>query len=167
MSFSENTLNTLRYANRVKELDGSGAGKEEAMEIPVRASGSGEEYSLRDTMSSAASDLVSVHMDEPYVDTEFDELNTINALREAEDEVLEGQKLVVETFEEFSKKIKDLYNLTNDVDYDVDEYAEQMSQTLDDYDELFVPLMAEFRKKFGHFRDELTKEEEFSKSLHK
>ena len=47
----------------------------------------------------------------------------------------------------------------------MDEYAEQMGQTLEDFDEVFTPLMAEFRKKFGRFREELTKEEEYSRAL--
>lgn len=40
-----------------------------------------------------------------------------------------------------------------------------MGQTLEDYDEVFTPLMVEFRKKFVRFREELAKEEEYSRAL--
>lgn len=160
---SEHSLNTLRYANRVKELDGSGSREEPRMpSIP-----GSEDYSMHDTMSSVASDMASIHVSEEHGDDDGNrvQLETINALREAEDDVLEAQRLVVDFQEEFYKKMQSLNAQTNEVDYDVDEYAEQMGQTLEDFDEVFTPLMAEFRKKFGRFREELTKEEEYSRAL--
>lgn len=159
-------MNTLRYAYRVKELDGSGGSQKHGAEVPNDALVSGEESgALFDTMSSANSDLASLQMEEAGDDGTLEQLETINALREAEDELLEGQKLVVETFDEIGKRLKDLYGMTNEVDYDVDEYADQMAQTLTDYDDLMVPLFASFRRKFSRFREELNKEEEFSKSM--
>ncbi|XP_055337884.1 kinesin-like protein KIF2A [Paramacrobiotus metropolitanus] len=163
ISCSEHTLNTLRYAYRVKELD-SGNGKEDSGR-PLTGSGSGEEPGLLDTMSSMASDVGSLHYEEPELEENNEQLQTINALREAEDDVLEGQKIVLDTLDEFTKKFKDFNNITSEVDYNVDEYADHMEQTLADYDEIFAPLMAEFRRKFKRLREELAKEEEFSKSL--
>lgn len=111
---SEHSLNTLRYANRVKELDGSGSREEPPMpSIP-----GGEDYSMHDTMSSVASDLASIHVSEEHGDDgngDRVQLDTINALREAEDDVLEAQRLVVDFQEEFYKKMQSLNAQTNEV----------------------------------------------------
>ncbi|GFX16064.1 kinesin-like protein KIF2A [Trichonephila clavipes] len=113
MNSCEHSLNTLRYADRVKEL---------GVENPeLKSAGSDEQNDQDNDLALLCSsnegelsaDLYSFH-------------EAISHVQELEEEVLDSHKAVIEASEKWFNRDNILLAMSNDVDYDVDFYAQQL-----------------------------------------
>ncbi|XP_052827005.1 kinesin-like protein KIF2A isoform X1 [Octopus bimaculoides] len=156
MNCCEHTLNTLRYADRVKEL-GPGGGSEgtktlEIVETPTHIG----------TMSPQNSDLALLKTSNDEV---TDELLTfhevINHMQDMEEELLDEQKNVFDHTQKFLIDNRKLMKMTEEVDYDVEEYTRSL-------DALLIKQLSKlksFHEKLSNFRREMQEEENFSKTM--
>lgn len=150
MSSCEHSLNTLRYADRVKELDPDMKHSpitEENSNSPPR-SDLAQLRSLNEGELSA--DLYTFH-------------EAVSHLQEMEEDVLDIHKTVVEATSKWQEMDKSLLGMTNDVDYDVDAYAQQLEDLLAEK----VEILSKFKDKVNLFRVQLAEEEKISKCINK
>ncbi|XP_054612395.1 kinesin-like protein KIF2A [Dunckerocampus dactyliophorus] len=190
MASCENTLNTLRYANRVKEFGISPS------DIPFSQSGGRAElsptYEVKElTVEPAAA--MDTHHEEHINQLEVleaqwgvgsspqrDDLKllceqneeevspqlftfheAVSQLVEMEEQVLEDHRAV---FQESIRCLEDekvLLEMTEEVDYDVESYATQLEQILDQK----IDILTELRDKVKSFRCALQEEEQASKQI--
>ncbi|XP_029961138.1 kinesin-like protein KIF2A isoform X2 [Salarias fasciatus] len=206
MTSCENTLNTLRYANRVKEFGISPS------DIPFSQGGQGSrpdhsptntfEYDdFAETSPCRVKELTvdpnlvmeggrpNIHavnqldlLDEDWlsISPQRDDLKllceqneeevspqlftfheAVSQLVEMEEQVLEDHKAV---FQESIRWLEDervLIQMTEEVDYDVESYATQLEQILDQK----IEILTELRDKVKSFRSALQQEEQASKQI--
>ncbi|TSM28136.1 Kinesin-like protein KIF2A [Bagarius yarrelli] len=202
MASCENTLNTLRYANRVKEFGISPS------DIPFSQGGSGRselsptfEY---DDFSSSPSRVKELTVDpgtmmesrtgghqvsqldvlEPQwgvgSSPQRDDLKllceqneeevspqlftfheAVSQLVEMEEQVLEDHRAVFQESIRWLEDEKVLIEMTEEVDYDVESYATQLEQILDQK----IDILTELRDKVKAFRSALQEEEQASKQI--
>lgn len=144
LSSCEHSLNTLRYADRVKELG--------ADNLEIKSSPDEDMMTHDDDMavlrSDECEDLYTFH-------------EAISHLQEMEDEVLDLHKSVVQATLKWLDMDNSLQAMTNDVDYDVDAYAQQLEDLLGEK----IEVLCKFREKVSGFRGQLAEEEKISKSI--
>ncbi|XP_066567523.1 kinesin-like protein KIF2A isoform X1 [Amia ocellicauda] len=202
MASCENTLNTLRYANRVKEFGISPS------DIPFsQGSGSRSELSPTyeyDDFSTSPSRVKELTVDPSAVIEGRPNIHAVNQLdaleaqwgvgsspqrddlkllceqneeevspqlftfHEAVSQMVEMEEQVVEdhraVFQESIRWLEDekaLLEMTEEVDYDVDSYATQLEQILDQK----IDILTELRDKVKSFRSALQEEEQASKQI--
>ncbi|XP_041643638.1 kinesin-like protein KIF2A isoform X2 [Cheilinus undulatus] len=206
MTSCENTLNTLRYANRVKEFGISPS------DIPFSQSGQGSrpdhsptntfEYDdFAATSPSRVKELTvdpnqmmeggrpNIHavnqldlLDEDWlsVSPQRDDLKllceqneeevspqlftfheAVSQLVEMEEQVLEDHRAVFQESIRWLEDEKVLLEMTEEVDYDVESYATQLEQILDQK----IEILTELRDKVKSFRSALQEEEQASKQI--
>ncbi|XP_049324849.1 kinesin-like protein KIF2A isoform X2 [Astyanax mexicanus] len=202
MASCENTLNTLRYANRVKEFGISPS------DIPFSQGGGGRaelsptfEYDDFASSPSRVKELTvdpSVMMDGRtggHQMTQLDVLEAqwgvgsspqrddlkllceqneeevspqlftfheaVSALVEMEEQVLEDHRAVFQESIRWLEDEKVLIEMTEEVDYDVESYATQLEQILDQK----IEVLTELRDKVKSFRSALQEEEQASKQI--
>ncbi|XP_032371583.1 kinesin-like protein KIF2A isoform X1 [Etheostoma spectabile] len=206
MTSCENTLNTLRYANRVKEFGISPS------DIPFSQCGQGSrsehsptntfEYDdFADTSPSRVKELTvdtnqvmeGVRPTIPAVDQldlldedwlsispQRDDLKllceqneeevspqlftfheAVSQLVEMEEQVLEDHRAVFQESIRWLEDEKVLLEMTEEVDYDVESYATQLEQILDQK----IDILTELRDKVKSFRSTLQEEEQASKQI--
>ena len=110
----EHTLNTLRYADRVKEL-----GTEE----PINGGKLDAEANLEDdTMASEDSDLAQLrHMNDGECSADWYQFQeSVAHLQLLEEEVVESHKNLLDSMEHWIQQDASLLAMTNEVDYDQD-----------------------------------------------
>lgn len=144
MQSCEHSLNTLRYADRVKELGTEG---------PELKSDENDAMSPED-------DLALLHnSNSAEISQEMHTLHeAISHLQDMEDEILDGHKNFIE---HELPKFQQLLDMTAQVDYDVDQYAQQ-------YEELITEKVEELlatKDKLANFRTQLREEELMSKKM--
>ncbi|XP_047660884.1 kinesin-like protein KIF2A isoform X3 [Tachysurus fulvidraco] len=214
MASCENTLNTLRYANRVKEFGISpsdipfsqgGSGRSElsptyeVKELTVNSSAlmegrpGGNQVSQLDVLepqwgvgSSPQRDdlkLLCEQNEEEVSPQLFTFHEAVSQLVEMEEQVLEDHRAVFQVqhhplrlhgffssarFLQFRTETirwledeKVLIEMTEEVDYDVDSYATQLEQILDQK----IEILTELRDKVKAFRSALQEEEQASKQI--
>lgn len=152
----EHTLNTLRYADRVKELVVKDTAERtdeiEQMESDDQKNGQLTENELAHLRSLSEHDMS---------DELFNQHAAISDLQQAEEVVVDQHKAINEFLSQFLPESRELYNLTNYVDYDQDAYCKRG-------EEMFTQL-AEFaiacRDSMGDFRGKLAKEELLSHTV--
>merc|ERR1719369_1800813 len=156
MSSCEHTLNTLRYADRVKELGVDKAGK-----------GEGDVVELDDSedMLDENSDLAqlrSLNDGECSADWyHFQE--SVAQLQILEEEVVEAHTNLVVSMENWLQQDVGLLAMTNEVDYDQDAYAQQLEDMISEKMEMLESL----KEKTRSFRGCLSEEEAKSSRLRK
>uniref|UniRef100_A0A7N6A6J3 Kinesin-like protein n=1 Tax=Anabas testudineus TaxID=64144 RepID=A0A7N6A6J3_ANATE len=201
MASCENTLNTLRYANRVKEFGISPS------DIPFTQSGGGGgrselsptyEYALMciDRVKELTVDSAAVmeshqggHINQLEVleaqwgvgsSPQRDDLKllceqneeevspqlftfheAVSQLVEMEEQVLEDHRVVFQESIRWLEDEKVLLEMTEEVDYDVESYATQLEQILDQK----IDILTELRDKVKSFRCTLQEEEQASKQI--
>ncbi|KAG7476590.1 hypothetical protein MATL_G00084570 [Megalops atlanticus] len=202
MASCENTLNTLRYANRVKEFGISPS------DIPFSQSGGSRselsptyEYDDFVTSPSRVKELTvdpnAVVEGRPNIHTvnqldvleaqwgvgsspQRDDLKllceqneeevspqlftfheAVSQLVEMEEQVLEDHRAVFQESIRWLEDEKVLLEMTEEVDYDVDSYATQLEQILDQK----IEILTELRDKVKSFRSALQEEEQASKQI--
>ncbi|XP_028826774.1 kinesin-like protein KIF2A isoform X3 [Denticeps clupeoides] len=193
MASCENTLNTLRYANRVKEFgispsdipfsQGGGGRSElsptyEVKELTVdptgvsegRGSGShaGNQLDILEAQWGVGSSpqrddlkLLCEQNEEEVSPQLFTFHEAVSQLVEMEEQVLEDHRAVFQESIRWLEDEKVLLEMTEEVDYDVDSYATQLEQILDQK----IDILTELRDKVKSFRSTLQEEEQASKQI--
>ncbi|XP_038126890.1 kinesin-like protein KIF2A isoform X1 [Cyprinodon tularosa] len=206
MTSCENTLNTLRYANRVKEFGISPS------DIPFSQGGQGNRPEHSPTNTFEFDDFVAtspsrvkeltvdpnqvmeggranIHginqldiLDEKWlsISPQRDDLKllceqneeevspqlftfheAVSQLVEMEEQVLEDHRAVFQESIKWLEDEKVLLEMTEEVDYDVESYATQLEQILDQK----IEILIELRDKVKSFRSALQEEEQASKQI--
>ncbi|CAG2174322.1 unnamed protein product, partial [Oppiella nova] len=86
---------------------------------------------------------------------------TISHLQEIEEEILDVHKNVIDNIPRWSQTHIDLLQMTSEVDYDVDAYAQQLEEVLDEN----LEVLLKFKEKVVNFRTQLNEEELMSKKF--
>ena len=147
----EHSLNTLRYADRVKELRTEG---------PEMKSDENDE---NDAMSPE-DDLALLHnSNSGEISQDMHTFHeAISHLQEMEDEISDIHKNLVEHDEIiWHEKLKALLIMSTQVDYDVDMYAQQLDELLSEK----LEALSVFKDKVQNFRAQLREEELMSKKM--
>uniref|UniRef100_A0A8C7GLC6 Kinesin-like protein n=1 Tax=Oncorhynchus kisutch TaxID=8019 RepID=A0A8C7GLC6_ONCKI len=163
MASCENTLNTLRYANRVKELtvdpgvmmEGRGGHSVTQLEVLEAQWGVGSSPQ-RDDLK-----LLCEQNEEEVSPQLFTFHEAVSQLVEMEEQVLEDHRAVFQESIRWLEDEKVLLEMTEEVDYDVDSYATQLEQILDQK----IDILIELRDKVKGFRSTLQEEEQASKQI--
>ncbi|XP_072938811.1 kinesin-like protein KIF2A [Epargyreus clarus] len=152
MSSCEHSLNTLRYADRVKELGTAEPGRGRA------------ESPLADVdMEPAHDDLAQLRsLNEGDMSAEMYTFHeAIDELQRAEEEVLDNHKAVGDYLQHALARCAQLLALTRDVDYDQDAYATQWEELLNEQ----LAVLAQSRDLVAEFRNKMTQEEHLSRRM--
>lgn len=138
MMSCEHTLNTLRYADRVKELVADEAGGDEGVKIKMSPSfptmnnnnvnKSSESLTSPPRLSPKNSDLALIGtLCENEVSQEMIEVHqTMSTLQEMEEETVECHRKVREELKDIVKLSDSLYEKTEGVDFDLESYLESI-----------------------------------------
>uniref|UniRef100_A0A1A8NIS5 Kinesin-like protein n=1 Tax=Nothobranchius pienaari TaxID=704102 RepID=A0A1A8NIS5_9TELE len=206
MTSCENTLNTLRYANRVKEFgispsdipfsQGSQGGRPEHSptntfeydEFAATSPSRVKELTVdpNQMMEGGRPNIHSVNqldiLDEEWlsISPQRDDLKllceqneeevspqlftfheVVSQLVEMEEQVLEDHRAVFQESIRWLEDEKVLLEMTEEVDYDVESYATQLEQILDQK----IEILSELRDKVKSFRSALQEEEQASKQI--
>ncbi|XP_076308573.1 kinesin-like protein KIF2A [Tachypleus tridentatus] len=155
LSSCEHSLNTLRYADRVKEL---GVDNPENPEIRPDQN-EDEEMMTQDDDDDFA--LLRSKNEEELSDDLVTFHATISHLQKMEEEILDIHKTVVDASNKWLEVDISLLNMANEVDYDVDAYAQQVEDLLSEK----IETLASFKEKVTSFRQQLAEEEQMSKNI--
>uniref|UniRef100_A0A665W8S4 Kinesin-like protein n=1 Tax=Echeneis naucrates TaxID=173247 RepID=A0A665W8S4_ECHNA len=164
MTSCENTLNTLRYANRVKELTVDPNQVIEGGRPNIHAV---TQLDLLDedwlSISPQRDDLkLLCEQNEEEVSPQlFTFHEAVSQLVEMEEQVLEDHRAVFQESIRWLEDEKVLLEMTEEVDYDVESYATQLEQILDQK----IEILTELRDKVKSFRSTLQEEEQASKQI--
>lgn len=152
MQSCEHSLNTLRYADRVKELGTEGPElKSDENYDESEAMSPGDDLALLHTSNSAeiSQDMHTFH-------------EAISHLQDMEDEISDIHKNLVEHDNlVWQSKYKQLLEMSSQVDYDVDQYAQQLDDILAEQ----LSLLSGLKDKVVNFRTQLKEEELMSKKM--
>uniref|UniRef100_A0A1A7Z1E2 Kinesin-like protein n=2 Tax=Clupeocephala TaxID=186625 RepID=A0A1A7Z1E2_9TELE len=206
MTSCENTLNTLRYANRVKEFgispsdipfsQGSQGGRPEHSptntfeydEFAATSPSRVKELTVdhNQVMEGGRPNIHAINqldiLDEEWlsISPQRDDLKllceqneeevspqlftfheVVSQLVEMEEQVLEDHRAVFQESIRWLEDEKVLLEMTEEVDYDVESYATQLEQILDQK----IEILSELRDKVKSFRSALQEEEQASKQI--
>uniref|UniRef100_A0A8C2GFW6 Kinesin-like protein n=1 Tax=Cyprinus carpio TaxID=7962 RepID=A0A8C2GFW6_CYPCA len=164
MTSCENTLNTLRYANRVKELTVDPNAVMEGVRPNVDAINQldimDEEWELGNSPQRDDLKLLCEQNEEEVSPQLFTFHEAVSHLVEMEEQVLEDHRAVFQSIRWLEDE-KVLLEMTEEVDYDVDSYSCQLEQILDQK----IEILIELRDKVKSFRSTLQEEEQASKQI--
>uniref|UniRef100_A0A665U1C3 Kinesin-like protein n=1 Tax=Echeneis naucrates TaxID=173247 RepID=A0A665U1C3_ECHNA len=163
MASCENTLNTLRYANRVKEL-----AVDPAVAMDTRQGGHVNQLEVLEAQWGVGSSpqrddlkLLCEQNEEEVSPQLFTFHEAVSQLVEMEEQVLEDHRAVFQESIRWLEDEKVLLEMTEEVDYDVESYATQLEQILDQK----IDILTELRDKVKSFRCTLQEEEQASKQI--
>ncbi|XP_064625719.1 kinesin-like protein KIF2A isoform X4 [Lineus longissimus] len=168
MNSCEHTLNTLRYADRVKELGVSDpvTSQQNGPQNDVGAlSPQNSDLVMLKTQNNRREDLRPLYQDEDLEEEVTDEMLTfhevVNQMQEMEEEILDEHKNMYEYMPKWLSEHKKLMKMTEDVDYDVESYARQLESLLTRKIDNFTRL----KEKVQTFRQEMQEEETISRNI--
>ncbi|XP_077376685.1 kinesin-like protein KIF2A isoform X3 [Festucalex cinctus] len=168
MTSCENTLNTLRYANRVKELTVDNNQVNQVMEggrANIHAVNQLDLLEEEWQNSSPQRDdlkLLCEQNEEEVSPQLFSFHAAVSQLVEMEEQVQEDHRAVFEESIRWLEDEKELLKMTDEeVDYDVESYATQLEKILDQK----IDILTELRDKVKSFRCALQEEEKASKQI--
>ncbi|XP_076614650.1 kinesin-like protein KIF2A isoform X1 [Chaetodon auriga] len=193
MASCENTLNTLRYANRVKEFgispsdipfsqSGGGGGRSElsptyevkeltvdpAAAMDSRQGGHVNQLEVLEAQWGVGSSpqrddlkLLCEQNEEEVSPQLFTFHEAVSQLVEMEEQVLEDHRAVFQESIRWLEDEKVLLEMTEEVDYDVESFATQLEQILDQK----IDILTELRDKVKSFRSALQEEEQASQQI--
>ncbi|XP_053536370.1 kinesin-like protein KIF2A isoform X5 [Ictalurus punctatus] len=160
MASCENTLNTLRYANRVKELTVDPNTMAEGVRPNINAITEldimEEEWELSSSPQRDDLKLLCEQNEEEVSPQLFTFHELVSQLVEMEEQVLEDHRAVFQRSIRWLEDEKVLLEMTEEVDYDVDSYSSQLEHILDQK----IDVLIELRDKVRSFRSALQKEEQ-------
>ncbi|XP_075252788.1 kinesin-like protein KIF2A isoform X3 [Convolutriloba macropyga] len=192
-SSCEHTLNTLRYADRVKELGATDTAIMEEAELEVydpddplnspspsrNGTGNPQEHggkkggdaskkrrSHNSSMGLLRNEDVEAKMMRTQDDEEIQEdwyavMPLCDELREMEEKLLDNVRAHIENEMELSEQKRNLYNGTNNPDYDIDDFSAQMERMVDgQLDELL-----KIKEDLANIRLKIKQEEETAKQI--
>lgn len=159
----EHSLNTLRYADRVKELAADTAEAAAKSQLNTVAVESGSCSPLMEEDSMQEDDLAQLRsLNEGELSADLYTFHeAVSHLQEMEEDVLDSHKLMLDQLPKWHQSCVTLLAMTNEVDYDVDAYVQQMEDVLAEAGEGFLRL----KSKVSAFRAELQAEEEMSRNI--
>jgi kinesin family protein 2/24 len=146
----ENSLNTLRYADRVKELGAESPEFKGDQENDDAMSTNGDDLAMLHNSNAAElpDDLFTFH-------------EALSHLQEMEEEIVDLHKTVIDNLPRWTNSHHNLIQMTEDVDYDVDAYAQQLEDLLDEN----LQVTTKFKERVSAFRSQLAEEELMSKNI--
>ncbi|KAF4072501.1 hypothetical protein AMELA_G00263750 [Ameiurus melas] len=159
MASCENTLNTLRYANRVKELTVDPNTMAEGVRPNINAITQPaimEEWELNSSSQRDDLKLLCEQNKEEVSPQLFTFHEVVSQLVEMEEQVLEDHRAVFQESIRWLEDEKVLLEMTEEVDYDVDSYSSQLEHILDQK----IDVLIELRDKVRSFRSALQEEEQ-------
>ncbi|NXK91759.1 KIF2A protein, partial [Formicarius rufipectus] len=165
MASCENTLNTLRYANRVKELtvDPSTAGDIRSIihHAPNQMDDLETQWGVGSSPQRDDLKLLCEQNEEEVSPQLFTFHEAVSQMVEMEEQVVEDHRAVFQESIRWLEAEKLLLEMTEEVDYDVDSYATQLEAIL----EQKIDILTELRDKVKSFRAALQEEEQASKQI--
>ncbi|NWH21574.1 KIF2A protein, partial [Grus americana] len=165
MASCENTLNTLRYANRVKELtvDPSIAGDIRPIihHPPSQIEDLETQWGVGSSPQRDDLKLLCEQNEEEVSPQLFTFHEAVSQMVEMEEQVVEDHRAVFQESIRWLEDEKALLEMTEEVDYDVDSYATQLEAIL----EQKIDILTELRDKVKSFRAALQEEEQASKQI--
>jgi len=186
LSCCEHTLNTLRYADRVKELGADDPANGPRPDGPQRGAvdfeGSMEDTGLETTggggggghghhmtrnedgvLSPEDSDLAQLRsLNEGELTADwYNFQEAITHLQQLEEELIEGHRSTIVRMQQWTKDDLALLNMTDGVDYDQDAYCQQLEEMVAEKIEVFSAI----RDRARNFRKCLADEESKSRLL--
>merc|ERR1712110_309821 len=172
LSCCEHSLNTMRYADRVKELNPSSSGNENGQRHDEDSNGhlmDSEESNgvmlTRDdgVLSPEDSDLAQLRLlNEGELSADwYNFQEAISHLQALEDELVESHRSSIQNMLRWTKDDAALLAMTNEVDYDQDAFCQQLEDMITEKIEAFQEL----REKARNFRTCLRDEEAKSRLL--
>ncbi|XP_062509227.1 kinesin-like protein KIF2A [Corticium candelabrum] len=143
LSSCEHTLNTLRYADRVKELETTslskaGAGGDDDrvgndVVVDVTPTKVGKMEAAR-VMTPSESDLVLLHESLKRSQETSDELLTfheaVSHLVQAQDELVDEHRSIIQDFKDLANEEEQLLDEVDNPDYDIEEYVDKLTRIL-------------------------------------
>ncbi|CAH1243460.1 KIF2A [Branchiostoma lanceolatum] len=158
-SSCEHTLNTLRYADRVKELGPGDPG----VPGPSQGLSAIPENSRNNSLSPQNSDLqLLATQNEGEVSFELLHFHeALQELQEMEEQVVEDHRSAVQEMEEMVIVEQGLLEMTDEVDYDVEAYSSTLSDLLDKK----IQKWSDLKQKVDTFRIKMKEEEIASKNI--
>ncbi|XP_033636546.1 kinesin-like protein KIF2A isoform X2 [Asterias rubens] len=164
MSSCEHTLNTLRYADRVKELgpggpnDSPGGG-----DYPADLNLPPSPEKLPECLSPSNSDLAMLctHNEEEVSAEMFTFHEVMNQLQEMEEQVVDDHRVCLEETQQLAAEEVRLIQMTDEVDYDVEDYVAKLGDILTKK----IDMMVALRDKVNNFHGQLQAEETASKNM--
>ncbi|XP_067842649.1 kinesin-like protein KIF2A isoform X5 [Heptranchias perlo] len=164
MGSCENTLNTLRYANRVKELivdqNGSGEGRANIL-VPNQLDALEAQWGLGSSPQRDDLKLLCEQNEEEVSPQLFTFHEAVSQMVEMEEQVVEDHRAIFQESIRWLEDEKALLEMTEEVDYDVDAYSTQLESILDQK----IEILTELRDKVKAFRETLQEEEQASKQI--
>ncbi|XP_072353070.1 kinesin-like protein KIF2A isoform X3 [Scyliorhinus torazame] len=164
MGSCENTLNTLRYANRVKELivdqNGPGDGRANIL-VPNQLDALEAQWGLGSSPQRDDLKLLCEQNEEEVSPQLFTFHEAVSQMVEMEEQVVEDHRAIFQESIRWLEDEKVLLEMTEEVDYDVDAYSTQLEAILDQK----VEILTELRDKVKAFRTALQEEEQASKQI--
>ncbi|XP_041042102.1 kinesin-like protein KIF2A isoform X1 [Carcharodon carcharias] len=164
MGSCENTLNTLRYANRVKELivdqNGPGEGRANIL-VPNQLDALEAQWGLGSSPQRDDLKLLCEQNEEEVSPQLFTFHEAVSQMVEMEEQVVEDHRAIFQESIRWLEDEKALLEMTEEVDYDVDAYSTQLEAILDQK----VEILTELRDKVKAFRTALQEEEQASKQI--
>lgn len=156
MSSCEHTLNTLRYADRVKELGVDDPRKQGQVIVSTDLDGSDYGTNNDNDLTLLAS-TNQTEMSEEIL--HFHE--TLSHVQQLEDEVVDEHRNFIEMLEKNMEESRQIYDLSNSVDFDSEEYANRLQISLNEMTNHQSVLM----EKLERLRKELSAEELISRNM--
>jgi kinesin family protein 2/24 len=156
----EHTLNTLRYADRVKELgtDETSAKKEDEEEEEYR-----RQYNEANGLTDSQEDEDDDYDDQDDVSHAMNDLQeTLAELQDMEEQVLESHGDLIRDNHKWMTEYEKIYEETiKVVDYDREEYAKRLDNVINQN----MSMLLNLQKKLSTFKEGLIKEEKISKTI--
>ncbi|XP_069630978.1 kinesin-like protein KIF2A isoform X3 [Haliaeetus albicilla] len=165
MASCENTLNTLRYANRVKGLKIGRSTAEDIHPTVHHAPNQIDDLETRWGVGSSPQrddlKLLCEQNEEEVSPQLFTFHEAVSQMVEMEEQVVEDHRAVFQKTIRWLEDEKALLEMTEEVDYDVDSYATQLEAIL----EQKIDILTELRDEVKSFRTALQEEEQASKQI--
>lgn len=161
ISSCEHTLNTLRYADRVKELGPSGPGDHGVYRSPTKNGGSPDERSL--SPSNSDLQMLCTHNEEEVSVEMYTFHEVMNQLQEMEEQVVDYHRNCLEESKNLIAEEEQLLAMTDEVDYDVEDYCSGLEAILSRK----IQILSDLKDKVSNFRSQISEEEKASKNIKK
>ncbi|KAF9816689.1 hypothetical protein SFRURICE_018569 [Spodoptera frugiperda] len=150
MSSCEHSLNTLRYADRVKELGSADpARRHDDADVDMDQPPAHDLAQLRSlNEGDMSAEMYTFH-------------EAIDEMQRAEEEVLDNHKAISDYLQHALQRCNQLLAITRDVDYDQDAYATQWEELLNEQ----LAVLAQSRDLVAEFRAKMQQEEHISRRI--
>ncbi|KAG1666252.1 Kinesin-like protein KIF2A [Nymphon striatum] len=153
----EHSINTLRYADRVKEL---GVENSDPRPIDVMENIGHNDVNDNEDDDDDLAVIRSTNAGELSADL-YTFHEAVSHLQEIEEEVQEIHKTIIDENSTWHKRDCELYAMSNQVDYDVEAYSENLEALLTEK----LEILSQIKDKVTSYRQQLTEEEKISKTI--